>query len=170
MKTRIPRRTLLSGSARLVAASTAAAMLPTQASAAAPPKTRLRHINPPTLATPHGYSHVVDVTGGRTIYISGQAAVDRAGNIVGGGNLKAQSQQVFENLKTALEAAGATFADVVKLTFYMLDASQVQDVRDVRDTFIATNMPPASTLVEVRRLVNKEFLIEIDAIANVAAD
>jgi enamine deaminase RidA (YjgF/YER057c/UK114 family) len=169
MKTRIPRRTLLSGSAKLIAASTAAAaMLPTQSSAATKRPPRVRHLNPPTLATPHGYTHVVSATGGTTIYVSGQAAVDRAGNIVGPNNLKAQSQQVFENLKAALETAGATFADVVKLTFYMLDATQVQAVRDVRDTFITADHAPASTLVEVRRLVREEFLIEIDAIANIA--
>ena len=78
-----------------------------------------------------------------------------------------QTRQVFENIRTALGEAGATFADVAKLTYYVLDASQVQVVRDVRDTFIDTGLPPASTLVEVRRLVREEFLIEVDAVANV---
>ena len=83
------------------------------------------------------------------------------------GNLKAQAQQVFENLKAVLEAAGATFADVVKFGIYMLDASQVQVVRDVRDTFIKADAPPASTLVEVRRLAREGLLLEIEAIAHV---
>jgi enamine deaminase RidA (YjgF/YER057c/UK114 family) len=153
----------------LMAASAAAVVLPAAAGAKTPAPSRIRHVNPGTLATPRGYSHAVDVTGGRTIYISGQVAVDRGGAVVGAGNLRAQAQQVFENLKSALDAAGATFADVVKLTFYMLDATQVQVVRDVRDTFIKPDAAPASTLVEVRRLVREEFLIEIDAIANVSA-
>jgi reactive intermediate/imine deaminase len=111
---------------------------------------------------------VVEVTGGRTIYVSGQIPVDKSGAIVGAGNLRAQTQQVFENIKAGLEAAGATFGDVIKLNIYMLDVSQVQVVRDVRDKFVDTARPPASTLVEVRRLVREEFLIEIDAVASVA--
>jgi enamine deaminase RidA (YjgF/YER057c/UK114 family) len=142
---------------------------PTPTPTPAPASPRLRHLNPATLATPRGYTHVVDVTGGRTIYISGQVALDRAGEIVGAGDLRAQTQQVFQNLKAALEAAGATFVDVVKFGIFMLDATQVQAVRDVRDTFVDVKTPPASTLVEVRRLARPEFLIEIEAIANVQA-
>jgi enamine deaminase RidA (YjgF/YER057c/UK114 family) len=175
------RRKLLTDSAALVAASTAGALLPAASAAHAQtpqtqpkkpqsqPPTRLKRRNPVALAAPRGYSHVVEVIGGRTIYVSGQVAVDQKGTVVGAGDLRAQTQQVFANLKTALEAAGATFADVVKLNFYMLDASQVQIVRDVRDTFITFDAAPASTLVEVRRLAREEFLIEVDAIANVGA-
>jgi reactive intermediate/imine deaminase len=126
------------------------------------------HVNPDTLAAPRGYSHVVVASGGRTIYVSGQVPLDRAGALVGAGDLAAQTRQVFENIKAALAAAGATFGDVVKLTYFVTDASQVQVVRDVRDTFIDRARPPASTLVEVRRLVRQEFQIEIDAIAQVA--
>jgi reactive intermediate/imine deaminase len=164
----IPRRKVLSDSARLLAATAAASSLATTtpASAATPPA---QHLNPPTVSTTRGYSHAVVVSGGKTVYISGQISLDRTGKLVGEGNLQAQAQQVFENLKAVLEAAGATFADVVKLTIYMLDASQVQVVRDVRDTFIKADAPPASTLVEVKRLVRQEFLLEIDAIAHVGA-
>ena len=152
----IPRRKVLS--ALPVAALTAA---PLQQGASR------QHLNPPTVSTPRGYSHAVVVSGGKTIYLSGQISLDRTGKLVGEGNLKAQAQQVFENLKAVLEAAGATFADVVKFGIYMLDASQVQVVRDVRDTFINAQAPPASTLVEVKRLVREEFLLEIDAIAHI---
>ena len=107
------------------------------------------------------------VSGGKTVYISGQISLDRTGKLVGEGNLKVQAQQVFANLKAVVEAAGGTFADIVKLNIYMLDASQVQVVRDVRDTFIKADAPPASTLVEVKRLVREEFLLEIDAIAHI---
>lgn len=123
--------------------------------------------NPPGLSTPTGYSHVVTTTGGRTIYVSGQVAFDAQGQLVGKGDLAAQTRQVFANLATALTAAGATFDDVVKTNYYMLDASQVQVVRDVRTKYF-TNGLPASTLVEVRRLANPDFLIEIEVVAVVA--
>lgn len=124
----------------------------------------VRFNNPPTLARPTGYSHVVDVTGGRTVYIAGQVALDRSGNVVGKGDLRAQTQQVFENLKAALESAGASFKDVVKINTYIVDMSQVQAMREVRARYFAEN-PPASTLVQVVRLAREEFLIEIEAIA-----
>jgi len=123
--------------------------------------------NPPTLPTPPGYTQVVSVTGGRTIYIAGQVALDQSGSIVGEGDFRAQAQQVFTNIQAALSAAGATFADVVKLNIYILDIKQLPVLREVRDTFVNTAQPPASTLVEVRSLARDEFLIEIEAIASV---
>lgn len=129
----------------------------------------LRYINPPALPQPTGYTHVVETTGARTIYISGQVALDAAGNVVGPGDMRAQAQQVFANLQAALEAAGASFNDMAKLTFYVLDASQMPAVREVRDLYINTQQPPASTAVEVRRLVRDEFLIEVEAVAVTAA-
>lgn len=170
-RTSIPRRAVLSGSAKLVVATAAAA---TSAAAEQKPQrpaaadSRVKHVSPAGLAPAKGYTPVVVVTGGRTVYVSGQVPVDKSGALVGAGDLKAQTTQVFENVKAALEAAGATFADVVKLGFYVLDASQVQVVRDVRDRYVDTASPPASTLVEVRRLVRDEFLVEVDAIASVA--
>src|SRR5688572_987740 len=67
-------------------------------------KPKVRFINPKMLAKPPGYTHVVEVTGGRTVYIAGQIALDSAGNVVGRGDFRAQTEQVFENLKTALES------------------------------------------------------------------
>jgi len=107
------------------------------------------------------------VTGGRTIYVAGQVALDQHGNLVGAGDLRAQTQQVFKNLQVALAAAGATFEHVVKLNYYLLDASQVAVVREVRESFVNMASPPASTLVEVRRLAREDFLVEIEAIASV---
>jgi reactive intermediate/imine deaminase len=112
---------------------------------------------------------VVISTGGRTVYISGQVALDSTGNIVGKDDFRAQAKQVFENLKNALEAAGATFKDVVKLNYYVIDMKQIQTLRDVRNGYINTEAPPASTLVEVRRLAREEFLIEVEAIAVVSS-
>ncbi|HVC81513.1 MAG TPA: RidA family protein [Chloroflexota bacterium] len=132
------------------------------------PPARIAFTNPPTLPTPPGYTQVVVVTGGRTIYIAGQVALDPRGVLVGAGDLLAQTRQVFINLQAALTAAGATFADVVKLTYYLLDAGGLPVLREVRDSFVNTASPPASTLVEVRRLAREEFLIEIEAIASVS--
>jgi enamine deaminase RidA (YjgF/YER057c/UK114 family) len=128
-----------------------------------------RFSNPSDLPHPMGYSHVAEVTGGKTIYISGQVALDSAGNLVGPNDLRAQTQQVFANLKTALQAVGADFNSVVKLNFYLLDITQMPIVRDVRDQFINAQNPPTSSAVEVRRLVRDSFLIEIDAVAVVLA-
>ena len=124
-----------------------------------------RFNNPTAISRPSGYSHVVEVTGGRTIYISGQVALDRQGNVVGPGDFRAQAQQVFENLRLALEASGASFKDVVKLNNYLVDMSQLPALRDVRDQFVNTATPPASTTVEVRKLYRDDILLEVEAIA-----
>ena len=124
----------------------------------------MKHINPPALSAPRGYSHVVEAAGGRTIYVSGQIAVDREGRVVGAGDFEAQTRQVFENLSAALAAADATLDDVVKITIFVTDISQLQILRAVRDTYF-TGPPPASSLVEVSRLVLPELLVEIEAVA-----
>ena len=124
-----------------------------------------RYINPPTLARPMGYTHVVEASGARTFYISGQVALDDSGNIVGEGDMGAQARQVFENLHTALRSVGASFKDVVKLTYFIVDMSQMQAVREARDQYIQPEYLPASTAVEVRRLAREEFLLEIEAVA-----
>lgn len=127
----------------------------------------IQRLNPAGLSTPTGYSHVVSARGGRTIYIAGQVATDAKGQIVGEGDLAAQTRQVFANLDIALKAAGATFADVVKTNYYMRDASQVAVIREIRSQYVGQELP-ASTLVEVSRLANPAFLIEIEVVAVVA--
>jgi enamine deaminase RidA (YjgF/YER057c/UK114 family) len=117
---------------------------------------------------PAGYSHVVEVKGGRTLYIAGQIAVDKNGNLVGRGDFRAQVKQVFENLKSRLEEGGASFKDVVKLNYYLTDASDLQALRDTRNSYINTENPPASTLVVVKQLVRDEYLLEVEAVAVVA--
>jgi enamine deaminase RidA (YjgF/YER057c/UK114 family) len=124
-----------------------------------------QYINPPTLAHPTGYTHVVEATGARTVYISGQVALDSSGNIVGQGDMRAQAQQVFENLHVALRTVGSGFRDVVKLTYFIVDMAQMPVVREVRDQFIHPEQLPASTAVEIRRLAREEFLLEVEAIA-----
>ena len=122
-------------------------------------------INPEGMHRPTGYTHVVEVTAGRPVYISGQVALDGAGELVGPGDVAAQARQVFENLQAALGSVGAGFEQVVKLTVYLVDATQMPAVREVRNRYVDTARPPASTAVEVRRLVRDDLLVEVEAVA-----
>lgn len=125
---------------------------------------QLTHLNPEGVAPGNGYSHVV--TGpGRWVAIAGQVAFDADGNLVGEGDPAAQAQQVFANLERCLEAAGATFANVVKLNFYLTDVAFLPAVRVARDAYIDTSNPPASTAVQVVALFRPDILIEIEAYA-----
>ena|SRR3989442_848043 len=124
-----------------------------------------RFLSPPTLPAPFGYSHVVEARAGRLIYISGQVPLDREGELVGAGDFAAQARQVFDNLTAALAAADATWTDVVKLNYFLTDVSQIGAVRAIRDEYVNTEQPPASTLVEVSSLFRKEVLIEVEAVA-----
>jgi reactive intermediate/imine deaminase len=129
----------------------------------------IKRTNPPTLTTPTGYTHVVEVTGPvKTIYIAGQVALDKDGKVVGAGDMKAQAEQVFKNLEAALAAAGAKFADVVKMNTYVTDVSQAPAIREVRARYFGSTTP-ASTFVQVAALVRAELLIEIEVVAVVAA-
>jgi reactive intermediate/imine deaminase len=124
-----------------------------------------RFIDPEALSPPAGYSHVVDAPAGRLVYISGQVPIDRNGELVGAGEIEAQTRQVFENLSAALAAAGASWSDVVKLGYFLVDVGQVPTVRAIRDEYVDTARPPASTLVQVSRLFRDDVLIEVEAIA-----
>ncbi|MFI7613475.1 RidA family protein [Nonomuraea terrae] len=130
------------------------------------PRRSPRQITPPGLAPGPGYSHVISVdVPGRLVVVSGQIALDAAGELVGAGDLRAQTRQVFANLHAALSAAGAGWEHVVKLGYYLRDASQVAVVREVRDQTLPAGIAPASTLVEVSRLVRDDLLVEIEALA-----
>jgi 2-iminobutanoate/2-iminopropanoate deaminase len=130
-------------------------------------RAHIKRTNPPTLSKPTGYTHVVETIGAvRTVYISGQIAYDATGAVVGAGDMKAQAEQVFKNLDTALKAAGATFADIVKMNSYITDMSKAQAVRDVRARYFG-DAAPASTFVEVKGLVRPELMLEIEVIAAV---
>jgi reactive intermediate/imine deaminase len=124
-----------------------------------------RFLNPDTLSPPFGYSHVVDSPVERIVYISGQVPLDTEGQLVGEGDFDAQARQVFENLTRALEAAGAAWTDVVKLNFFLTDVTQITSVRTIRDEFVDTEKPPASTLVQVSGLFRPEVMIEVEAVA-----
>ena len=131
---------------------------------------RPRFVNPPALAAPRGYTHVVEVPAGmKMVYLSGQVPLDSTGALVGAGDFRAQAEQVFTNLRAGLGAACAGFDDVVKLTFYVLDTNQLPMLREVRDGFVNRSAPPASTLVQVRGLFRGDVLLEVEAVAAVPA-
>jgi reactive intermediate/imine deaminase len=124
-----------------------------------------RFLSPDTLPRPFGYSHVVDAPAGRIVFVSGQVPLDAAGNLVGEGDFAAQVRQVFENLTAALTAADASWSDVVKLDYFVRDIGEVASLRAIRDEYVNTEQPPASTLVEVSRLFRDDVLVEIEAVA-----
>ena len=124
---------------------------------------RREEIRVPGLAEP--VSHYTDaVRAGELLFLSGFVPVDGDGELVGGDDVVAQVRQVFANLRTVLDAAGATFADVVKVTVYLTDIADRVRINPVRqEIFGATR--PASTLVEVSALVTPGAKVEIDAVA-----
>jgi signal peptidase I len=125
------------------------------------------YINPPGLNKPPGYTHVVTARGGKQVFIAGQTAWNANGELVGPGDLRAQTVQAFENLKTALAAAGASFADVVKYTTFVVNYSP--EVRpmlgEVREKYVPMDHPAAHTLIGVQSLARDGMLIEIEATA-----
>ena len=132
---------------------------------------RANRSNPDTVAAPMGtYSQAVRVETGDAVWIhvSGQIAIDREGTLVGPGDLRAQTRQVFENLTAILEANGATFGDAVKIGTYLTTLDDLAAMREVRSEYL-TSDPPASTAVQVVALVVPDALIEIDLVAVVPA-
>jgi enamine deaminase RidA (YjgF/YER057c/UK114 family) len=125
-------------------------------------------VRPDGLPPTNGYSHVVSFTG-RMIVVSGQVPLDGDGRLVGPDDPAAQTRQVFRNLVAALAAAGASLGDVVKLTVFLTNMSDLADFRVVRDEFVDAARPPASSLVQVSGLVHPAFRIEIEALAALAS-
>jgi enamine deaminase RidA (YjgF/YER057c/UK114 family) len=125
-----------------------------------------RFSSPDGLPPTAGYSHVAAVPGGsRLVFVSGQIAANADGTIVAPGDWEAQTRQVMRNIERALGAEDATWSDVVKLTFFVTDTSALATVRSVRDEFVDTTAPPASSLVKVAGLVQPDLLIEVEAVA-----
>jgi len=125
--------------------------------------------NPSGASGARGYSHLSVVTGpGRTIYVAGTFGM-KNGRFAGSpGDFRAQCTQAFENVKQALAAGGATFKDVARITNYFVDMADLPVFFEVRDAFVNTKAPPASTAVQVVKLARDEALFEIEAIAFVA--
>ncbi len=127
----------------------------------------VRYFNPDQLSKPPGYSHVVEMTGpGRMVWIAGQLGLDKSGKLVGEkGDFRAQAVQTFENLKAALAAAGATFADVVKVNNYLADIKHLPIFREVRDKYLNTAAPPASTTLAISEFAREGALLEVELVA-----
>jgi reactive intermediate/imine deaminase len=125
-------------------------------------------INPDGLPAPVGpYSNVVTSPPGKLVFVAGQVALDADGNVVGEGDVAAQTKQVMENIRLALEAAGATFDDVVKIVNYITDVNEFPKMFAVRREYLREPYP-TSTLVEVPALMYPELMIEIEVMAVVA--
>jgi enamine deaminase RidA (YjgF/YER057c/UK114 family) len=123
----------------------------------------LTHISAPDGVAPGtGYAQVV-LGSGRLVAVSGQVAFDATGRLVGSGDAFAQARQAFDNIRRCLAAAGATFNDVMKLTYYVTDIEYLPAVRAARDEFVDVDYPPASTAVQIASLYKPGLLLEIDA-------
>ena len=128
-----------------------------------------KFVNPPGLKPLGMYSNVASARGGTLVFIAGQVAVDAQGQIVGKGDYEAQAVQVFENLRLALAAAGATFQDVLKFTIFIKNLSPAarKAVMGVRNRHISSTNPPAATMIGIDQLVEEDLLVEIEAVAAV---
>ncbi len=124
-----------------------------------------KDIQPKTLDDPRPrYTHAIQTTGGKLLFISGQTASDKEGNVVGKGDIVAQTEQVFANLKTVLKAAGGTMDNLVSTTTFIVDRKYREGYNEVRLKQYKKKSP-TSTLVIVTGLANPDYLIEIAGIA-----
>ncbi len=124
-----------------------------------------RHTSPDTLHKPVGYSHLVEVTGGKLVFVAGQVALDKNLKLVGRGDLRAQTEQVFANIGAALAMAEADFGSIVKMTTYLTDMSDAAVLLEVRNKYLDPENPPVATAVQVSQLFRPEWLIEIEVVA-----
>ena len=125
--------------------------------------------NPDTLHAPVGpYSQVATVKGSRLVFIAGQTAAGADGNLVGEGDFWAQCKQVYANVESALKGGGASWGNVVHFTNYLVNPEDLPTLKKFRDTFFPQAFPygyPPNTLLYVHRLLKKEYLLEVQAIA-----
>ena len=127
-------------------------------------------LQPQGVAQPQGmYNHAISASAGRLLFIAGQVSIDRNNHLVGPGDFSAQMQQVFKNLGSILDSAGATFENVVKFTTYVTRARDLSAFYEKRREIFAEIYPrggyPTNTLVVINQLAREEWLIEIEAVA-----
>jgi len=128
--------------------------------------TSIDFASPPTLWRPGGYSHVVSLPAtGRLVWTAGQVPVAADGTMAPAGDWEAQTRLAFQNVGHALAAGGAAWADVVKLTIFVVDIGGLPTIRVVRDEFVDVQRPPTSSLVQVAGLFLPDVLIEVEAVA-----
>ena len=154
------RRDVVAAAVTMAAAAGAAG---TPAKAQTP--SHLRFSNPPGMSSPPTYSHVVEVIGAhRTVYIAGQTGADAKGNVPK--DFRGQAVQVMENIKAVLDSVGGGFEHVVRITSYLTDiAANATEFRDVRALYFKKGTLPTATLLQVSRLANPAYLLEVEAIA-----
>ena len=122
-------------------------------------------VNPWPWQDQYGYSQAWRVDGAQSVvFLAGQVPLSADGKLVGEGDFVAQCRQVFENLKTVLEQAGATFENIVKVTVYMTDITNLQRYREIKAEYV-TGRQPASTSLEVTNLAFPPLLVEVEAVA-----
>ncbi len=128
---------------------------------------KINYINPENMVSPRGYSHAISVTGShQTIYIGGQNAVDKKGNIIGKDNLKKQTEQVLNNIENILKESDGNLENVIKFNIYLVQGQNPQDGFEVFQEKWENNPNyPAITVLFVAGLGNTDWLVEIDAIA-----
>jgi len=125
----------------------------------------VQRIHPKGIARPAGvWTPVVTARPGRLVFLSGFTARDETGDVVGIGDIRAQTRRVCELLQIAVRAAGGELSDIVRVDVYVLDITEFKAIHEIRREFFPKD-PPASTMVEVRRLVDARLLIEMNAIA-----
>ena len=133
---------------------------------------KTERLNPKGLFESPYFTHTVAVNGAaKLVYVSGQVSYDPAGAVVGRGDMRAQTEQVFRSLTRNLKAAGATWGDVVKINGYMVGMTPdaITAYREGRTRFLDPKRLPASTLVGVDRLVHPDLLLEVEVIAALGA-
>jgi enamine deaminase RidA (YjgF/YER057c/UK114 family) len=161
----VSRRRVVTGAGALVLAGVASQAFAQSSSDRSPSMAgNVRFSNPDTMQKPPGYSHVVEVTGpGRTIYFAGQLGIDKSGRM--GADAREQMEIAFQNVKAALDSVGATFSDLVKVNSYIVDiGTNIAHYREVRDKYVNTSAPPASTAIGVPQLARPGALFEIEAV------
>ena len=161
----LSRRALVRTAVTAAAAAGVAAPASAQSPAQGKPGSNTRFIQPGGTYQAPTYTHVVEVTGpGRLIYTSGEQGRDKDGKLAP--DIRGQSVQVLENIKTALAAGGATFDHVIKFNVYMLDLDQSLPVfSEIKAQYVNKSAPPASTTVQVSKLT-RGALLEVEVIAS----
>jgi len=122
--------------------------------------------NPSALANPPGYSHVVK--DGTTIYVAGQLARNNQGETIGEGDFSAQAEQVFKNIRAALESVGSNMNSIMKMNTFMTHREDIPAYRVVRNKYVPDDALPVSTLILCSGLADPVFRIEVEVIATVA--
>jgi enamine deaminase RidA (YjgF/YER057c/UK114 family) len=161
----VSRRRIVGGAVTLAVAAATSIALPQSIDRSSNMPDNVSFSNPDTMQKPPGYSHVVEVTGpGRTVYFAGQLGIDKSGKM--GANAREQMEIAFGNVKAALDFVGANFSNIVKLNTYIVDiGTNIAHYREVRDKYVNTSAPPASTAIGVPQLARPGALFEIEAIA-----